>query len=456
MNSPRVVPVHAFPRVFPRFQATHIWILNRYLIAELLPPLSMGLFLFASALMLISIRDILDIILLSGAPFLPIFRTLICIFPVVLMESLPIGCLLAALLVYGRLGEDREITAMRAAGVGTLPIIMPALVLGAFLAVFNFYWTTAVIPRSEAIMSSQKWEIVQQMTSVSWLKPGQFTQLQEDLAFYFTGATPGSNTIHDITIFKSSNAATNPWLGDTSTNEEASNWTVSAPTATLVPNPTRGVLMVGLKNCISEDLKPEKLSRVKIENATITVDIGKRLLKLMKFSKQQKTWDEIWEEIDKWRLRYEDLRAHLGFEEGTPHRQVLDKVKEYLELEQKQPNSSPLAGGISDLLSVKLALGYVQVYTNQAMIRVAYPAATFLFMMLGAGLGMLTGRGNRTVCLVITIGILVFYYSVQKVAEGYTENYALNYGFDPGFAVWAPNVILFLFGLFILRLVSKI
>jgi lipopolysaccharide export LptBFGC system permease protein LptF len=443
-------------RSYPRPQVLYTWILNWYLVIELLPPLSMGLFLFAGALMLISIRDILDVILLSGAPFLPIMKTLLCLFPPLLTVSLPIGCLLAAMLVYGRLVEDRELTAMRAAGVGTLTLALPALVVGACLTVLNLLWTSYVTPRALELMKESRWEIVQKMTSISWLKPGQFTPLQEDLAFYFTGSEQGTNTIHDITIFKSGISSGPSWFGDGGTNEEASNWTVSAPTAMLVPDPAKGILRIALYNCISENLSPAKLSRVLVENATITIDIGGRLAKMLSgFSREQKTWSDFRNEAEEARTRYEDLRHHLGFSPGTPHGEVLAEANRWMGIEQKTPGSSPLAGGMFDLQSVKSSLRNTQVSINRAHLRLAYPVATFLFMMIGTALGILTGSGNRTISLLITVAVLIFYYSVQRVAEGISENIAMTQVFDPGYAVWAPNFILMLLGLSLIRMVAK-
>ncbi|MCE7909244.1 MAG: YjgP/YjgQ family permease [Candidatus Omnitrophica bacterium COP1] len=443
-------------RSYPWPQVLHTWILNRYLISELLPPLSMGLFLFSMALMLISIRDVLDVILLSGAPLLPIFKTLLCLFPPLLTVSLPIGCLLASMMVYGRLAEDRELTAMRAAGVSTMTLVIPSLFLGVCLTGLNLLWTSNVTPRALEIMKQARWEIVQKMTSISWLKPGQFTALQDDLAFYFTGASPGTNTIHDITIFKSSVSAGPSFFGDGGTSQEAANWTVSAPTASLNPDPSKGILKIILLNCISENLSPEKLSRVLVQEATISIDIGGRLAKMLStFSREQKTWSDFRAEAEEARKRYEDLRFHLGFPEGTPHAEVVAEARRWMPIEEKTPGSCPLAGGMYDLHSVRASLDNYQVNTNRAQLRLAYPVATFLFMMIGTGLGLLTGRGNRTVSILITVGVLLFYYSVQKMAEGFSENLAMTRFFDPGYTVWAPNIILFLLGLVLLAVVSR-
>ncbi|NUN97746.1 MAG: YjgP/YjgQ family permease [Candidatus Omnitrophica bacterium] len=457
MSSGELLVARPAARSFPRLQSLHIRILNRYLLAELLPPLSMGLFLFSGAMVLVTIRSIMDVILLSGAPFGPIFKTLLCLFPPLLTVTLPIGCLVASLLVYGRLGEDREITAMRAAGVGTLSIMVPGLVLGAALTVVNFYWTAYITPRAVELMDRSRWEIVQQMTSVSWIKPGQFTPLRSDLACYFTGTTVGANTIHDITIFKSGRAEKGvTWFADNSADSAASNFTVSAPTATLRPIPSQGILQVILKDCITEDLSAERITRVLIENATITIDIGKNLAGMMGgFSEEQHGWWELRQRALKYAADYEYYRAGLGFPEDAPHAEVIAKAEEWIPKVEKDPSVSPLPGGVYDLQGPKRAIKAAQNNINASQLRLAYPSATFLFTMIGVALGILTGRGNRTVCILITAAVLLFYYSVQKIAEGISEGYALRIGFDPGFAVWTPNFLLLALGLLLSYLAAR-
>lgn len=441
-------------RVYPRPQMLHSWILNWYLVVELLPPLSMGLFLFAVALVLISIRDILDVILMSGAPVMPILKTLLCLFPPLLTTSLPIGCLLAAMLVYGRLAEDRELTAMRAAGVATFTLVAPSLFLGVCLTVLNVMWTAYVTPRALDVMKQARWEIVQKMTSISWLKPGQFNPLADNLAFYFTGTTPETDTINDITIFSGQGRSGSSLFGDSPTNSDASSWTVSSPTATLVPDPARGILRIALSDCISENLSPDKLYTVQIEMATITIDIGGELAK-NKFTKGQRSRAEFLADAELARIKYEGVREKLGFPEGTLHGKVYDEAKRLTTAMQEDPTiGSPLPGEILDK-AVKSALETTQKNINDAQLRIAYPVATLLFMLIGTTLGLLTGRGNRTVSILVTVGILLFYYSVQKVAEGISENLAMTRHFDPGYIIWSPNLILLVLGLALLRMVSK-
>ena len=449
-------PLSLGKRRFPRPQVLHTGLFNRYLIAELIPPLSMGLFLAAVTLLLISVLDFMNELLLSGVPLFPVIKILICLFPTLLEMALPIGCLLASMLVYGRLAEDREIVAMRAAGLSGFSLLFPALVLGMLLTLFNFYWTGSVTPKSIKILRSTAKEMMENMTSINLFKPGQFNSTPErDLAIWFSNTVPGTNSIENITIFISGRGQGFSMFGKEGQTKEATNWTISAPLAILKPRPAEGVLQLLLKNCVTENLEPFKLSRVVIENATLSIDIGRRLAKVSDggLTKEKRSFGEFMDLARHHRERYEVSRKNLGFEEGAPHEKVLERANEWIALKGENPDSIHMS--VYELRDVKDRIRDTQRYINWAMRRYSYPSGTFLFMMIGCCLGLVAGRGKKTVCFLITAFVLLGYYAMEKTVETISENLALTDRFDPGFLVWAPNLILLFIGLILMRVVMK-
>ena len=70
------------------------------------------------------------------------------ILPSILIFTLPTSVLVGTATGFGQLGQDSELVAIRAAGVGTFRIIAPLMFLGALLSLFNFYVAFVVSPVS--------------------------------------------------------------------------------------------------------------------------------------------------------------------------------------------------------------------------------------------------------------------------------------------------------------------
>jgi len=70
------------------------------------------------------------------------------ILPSILIFTLPTSVLVGTATGFGQLGQDSELVAIRAAGVGTLRIIAPLMFLGMLLSLLNFYVAFVVSPVS--------------------------------------------------------------------------------------------------------------------------------------------------------------------------------------------------------------------------------------------------------------------------------------------------------------------
>src|SRR5476651_2082768 len=105
-------------------------ILDAYILREFVGPFSFGLgavyvFWFANIFVLAA-----DYLINKGAPVFLILRFLIARMPQATPMAFPFACLFGALLAFGRLAADNEISALRTSGVPFLRICRTPLVLG--------------------------------------------------------------------------------------------------------------------------------------------------------------------------------------------------------------------------------------------------------------------------------------------------------------------------------------
>jgi lipopolysaccharide export system permease protein len=118
-------------------------IIDKYIVKEFMPPFFLGLLLFTFVLLTNKIYKMTDLMVNKGVSLFEILRMISYILPSFLTLTIPMAVLLGALVTFGRLSTDSEITAMKASGFSfyrmTAPILAVSLVAMAFTAYFSLY-----------------------------------------------------------------------------------------------------------------------------------------------------------------------------------------------------------------------------------------------------------------------------------------------------------------------------
>lgn len=125
-------------------------ILSRYILKEFASNVLLGLLIFTFVLILDKLFELADLLLNKGVGVWLTLKLLFLLLPSSLSLTLPMSILLGALLTFGRLSENNEITAVRASGLAAWSYVkMPlavALIAVLFLIPFNTLWA----PRAHA------------------------------------------------------------------------------------------------------------------------------------------------------------------------------------------------------------------------------------------------------------------------------------------------------------------
>lgn len=128
--------------------------LDRYLIGELIVPFLIGT--VAVVLMFLANDLIAEFknIALQHVPPLAVGQLLLFKIPAFLVETLPVGALLASSLAFTRLTRESELTAIRGSGVSILRMVAPVAAFGLVVGLFNYWVAEKVTPPSEKAFRS--------------------------------------------------------------------------------------------------------------------------------------------------------------------------------------------------------------------------------------------------------------------------------------------------------------
>jgi lipopolysaccharide export system permease protein len=125
-------------------------LLNRYLLRQLAAPFIFALAALTSLMLLSQIAKKFGALVGKGLPWTVIGEVFALSLPFIVAMTLPMAVLLAVLYTFSHLAADNEITAMRASGISGYQILKPVLLWGVCMAAFNFAFVDQVLPRSNA------------------------------------------------------------------------------------------------------------------------------------------------------------------------------------------------------------------------------------------------------------------------------------------------------------------
>jgi len=130
-------------------------ILRTYILREHAGPFFVTLSGLTAVLLVGNVVKFAELVIAKGVSLLDILRLLIYLIPYMLSFTIPMACLIAMVMAFGRLSTDYELIAMRASGVAPARLILPTLTVALLISLGVVVLNDRAVPASHLAFRKQ-------------------------------------------------------------------------------------------------------------------------------------------------------------------------------------------------------------------------------------------------------------------------------------------------------------
>ncbi|WP_439184390.1 LptF/LptG family permease [Carboxylicivirga taeanensis] len=173
----------------------HLFILKSYL-----GPLAMTFFISLFILVMQFLWRYVDDLVGKGLDFVTLAELLFYASVQVIPMALPLAILLASLMTFGSLGENYELTAIKASGVSLLRTMKSLIYVTIVISVLAFGFSNNVLPWANLKLYTLLWSVKQKKPELE-IKEQVFYDGIEDFRIKISGKDPETGLMRDVMIY---------------------------------------------------------------------------------------------------------------------------------------------------------------------------------------------------------------------------------------------------------------
>jgi len=425
-------------------------ILQRYILREHIAPFFFAFFTITFLLIIDYVPKIIDHVLDKNLSIWVVLELVALNLAWMLALSVPMSVLVGTLMAFGRLGSDFEITAVKAAGINLLHILLPLLGAAAIVMFAMVHFNDKILPDLNK-KARQLWGDIAAMRPTLSFQSGIFISDVPGFLILMDDIDHATSRVEGVKITDTKVAARpRIIIADYGYLEMVDNG-----------RNMRFTLYDGELHTLDIN-EPENYRKMDFEKHVINViDAGSELVRSDSEYRTDREMaiDEMGNQVD----RAKDAM-----------RPIVERIETSLQTKFDYLYADTFAFRTSDTISDSLALysannevsawsrtiqrNSQQVKThnkvmNRYMIEIykkySIPAATLAFILIGAPLGMLTRRGGMGVAIAVSIALFLIYWAFLIGGEDIADRGIV----DPFWAMWGANILLGSIGLYLIYIV---
>jgi lipopolysaccharide export system permease protein len=436
------------------FNLNAVKILSRYILKEHIGPFIFALVVTLFVLIIDLVPNIVDLIIGKNLDALTVLWVFVLNLAWMAALAVPMACLIATLMAFGRLSSDMEVLAMKTSGINVLrmifPILLAATILGAGLVWFNNDVLPSANHKARVLMGDIR--IMRPTLSI------QSNIFINDIPGYFIligDIDHETSRIRDVLIY----------------DQRYSNIdrTITADRGYLEFLEGGQVLSFELEDgeiYESNENDPQRYKRILFKRQVFNIrDVDRELRKTSsshRGDREMSTAEMLAETktIKENMQRYKDENQKLILSYQDPNK-VLKEVAPPRR-EDKLEDSAPIKvshviNALTNIRNTRNMLNNnfrkirqlkksVDVYLLEVHKKFSIPAACVVFVLIGAPLGMLSRKGGMGTAIGISVGLFMVYWAFLIGGEELSDRAFVS----PSVAMWAPNILIGAIGLLLL------
>lgn len=445
-----------------------------------------GPFLFCfTTLMFILLMQFLilhvDKLVGKGLPLLIIIELILNNLAYMVVLAAPMAVLVSTLMAFGQFSEWNELTAIRAAGINPIKLIIPVIGVGFLLFVFMGYFSNYVLPESNHKARSLFIDIRTQKPAFD-LQPATFYNDIDGYTFLIKEIDSQTDSLYDIRVFQEPTdtknqaviSAKSGWL-ETPNDITLTLYLLDGSSLRFIPgdDASEGTIerstfnkyrmTFDLSNLSFSRSNPEQRGRT---DRTMSAEAMLAVIDSLnqeKASEVEKFKDNLSQNVSL-PFHYEPARVFELNEEAIEDTSKLFESQFVVVNSMPNPTVqvSSLNRGLSvmdryrpELESLETNLSWRNTRIAEFLIEVhkklSIPFACVIFVLVGAPLGILTKRGNLGFAAIISAILLTIYF--LSVIQG--EKLADRMLISPFMGMWGINIFYLVIGIILTLHVSS-
>ena len=165
-------------------------ILDRYILKELFVPFSISLCILCFIVLTKEMLRLVELLVTNGVGLLAVFKIIVNLMPSFLVLTLPMACLISSITTFSRFSFDKELVAMRAAGLSLLRIAVPVFVFSFLVFLGTLFLSQWGQPWSAISLKKLAISLIQDQLHLA-LDRGVFNEPADDLMIFVPKPEPG-------------------------------------------------------------------------------------------------------------------------------------------------------------------------------------------------------------------------------------------------------------------------